>query len=91
MWKKAGEEGHIRSPARRDATAELIKDGYVSATACRTLLRGRKRDERDLAAIDAGESQPNQVIADPGFALTQSNLAEREMDIGGCVLLSGAS
>ena len=41
-----------------------------------------------LAAIEAGEAQPNQVIQDPGFALTSDNLGEREMDMWGCVLLS---
>jgi inositol transport system substrate-binding protein len=32
--------------------------------------------------------QANEVIKDPGFALTQANLAEREKDMWGCVLLS---
>jgi len=41
-----------------------------------------------LAAIEAGNAQPNEVIADPGFALTSANLAEREMDMWGCVLLA---
>jgi inositol transport system substrate-binding protein len=41
-----------------------------------------------LKAVEAGNAQPNEVIPDPGFALTQANLAEREMDMWGCVLLS---
>ena len=41
-----------------------------------------------LKAIDEGEYAPNQVIEDPGFALTSANIGEREMDMWGCVLLS---
>lgn len=41
-----------------------------------------------LAAIDAGNAQPNEVIMDAGFALTSANLADREMDMWGRVLLS---
>ena len=41
-----------------------------------------------LAAIEAEEAQPNEVIEDPGFALTSANIGAREMDMWGCVLLS---
>ena len=41
-----------------------------------------------LEAIEAEEAQPNEVIEDPGFALTADNLGGREMDMWGCVLLS---
>ena len=44
-----------------------------------------------LAAIEAGEAQPNQVIEDPGFALTSDNIGEREMDMWGCILLAQKS
>ena len=36
----------------------------------------------------AGDTQPDEWIADPGFALTAGNLAEREMDMWGCILLA---
>ena len=41
-----------------------------------------------LAAIEAGEAQPNKVVEDPGFALTQANLGSDEMKMWGCVLLA---
>jgi hypothetical protein len=41
-----------------------------------------------MKAVEAQETQPNQVIEDPGFALTSGNIGEREMDMWGCVLLS---
>jgi ABC-type sugar transport system substrate-binding protein len=91
MWKKAGEEGHIPlAGLDGDATAcQLIKDGYVSATGVQDLyFEAESALNAILAAIEAGDAQPNEVIADPGFALTQANLAEREMDMWGCVLLA---
>ncbi len=91
MWKKAGEEGHIPlAGLDGDATAcKLIKEGYVSATGVQDLyFEAESALNAILAAVDAGEAQPNQVIPDPGFALTQANLGTREMDMWGCVLLS---
>ena len=44
-----------------------------------------------LATIEAGEAQPDQVIEDPGFALTSDNIGEREMDMWGCILLAQKS
>ena len=91
LWKKAGEDGHVwMAGLDGDATAcQLIKDGFVDATGVQDLyFEAEQSLNAILAAIDAGEAQPNQVIADPGFALTTDNLGEREMDMWGCVLLS---
>jgi ABC-type sugar transport system substrate-binding protein len=91
LWKKAGEEGHVwMAGLDGDATAcQLIKDGFVDATGVQDLyFEAEQSLAAILAAIEAGEAQPNQVIEDPGFALTTDNLAEREMDMWGCVLLS---
>jgi ABC-type sugar transport system substrate-binding protein len=73
-----------------DATAcKLIKDGFVDATGVQDLyFEAESAMNAILAAIEAGDAQPNEVIPDPGFALTGGNLAEREMDMWGCVLLS---
>ena len=91
MWKKTGEDGHVwMAGLDGDATAcQLIKDGFVDATGVQDLyFEADQSLTAILAAIDAGEAQPNQVIQDPGFALTTDNLGEREMDMWGCVLLS---
>ncbi|WP_108663301.1 sugar ABC transporter substrate-binding protein [Acuticoccus kandeliae] len=91
MWKKSGEEGHILlGGLDGDATAcQLIKDGYVDATGVQDLyFEADQSLKAILSAIDSGEYTPNQVIEDPGFALTSANLGEREMDMWGCVLLS---
>ncbi len=91
MWKKSGEEGHVlMAGLDGDATAcQLIKDGYVDATGVQDLyFEAESALGAILAAMEAGESQPNEVIPDPGFALTSANLGEREMDMWGCVLLS---
>ncbi|WP_246849514.1 sugar ABC transporter substrate-binding protein [Rubellimicrobium arenae] len=91
MWKPRGEDGHVLlAGLDGDATAcKLIKDGLVDATGVQDLyFEAQSAMDAILASIDAGEAQPNQVIEDPGFALTADNLGEREMDMWGCVLLS---
>lgn len=91
MWKPRGEEGHvIMGGLDGDATAcKLIKEGYVDATGVQDLyFEAEQALNAILAAIEAGEYQPNEVIEDPGFALTYENMDEREMDTWGCVLLS---
>jgi len=91
MWKKAGEEGHVPlAGLDGDATAcKLIKEGYVSATGVQDLyFEAESALTAILKAIEDKNAQPNEVIKDPGFALTQANLATREMDMWGCVLLS---
>ena len=37
-------------------------------------------------AIESGDTQPDEVITDPGFALTQANLEEKRMDMWGNAL-----
>ena len=91
MWTPRGEEGHVlMAGLDGDATAcQLIKDGYVDATGVQDLyFEAESALNAILAAVEAGEAQPNEVIEDPGFALTADNLGEREMDMWGCVLLS---
>jgi inositol transport system substrate-binding protein len=91
MWAPRGEDGHVlMAGLDGDATAcQLIKDGYVDATGVQDLyFEAESAMTAILAAVEAGETQPNQVIEDPGFALTADNIGEREMDMWGCVLLS---
>ena len=91
MWVPAGEEGHVwMAGLDGDATAcQLIKDGLVDATGVQDLyFEADAAMEAILAAVEEGEAQPNEVIEDPGFALTTENIGEREMDMWGCVLLS---
>ncbi len=91
MWVPRGEDGHIMMAGLDgDATAcQLIKDGYVDATGVQDLyFEAESAMNAILAAIEAGDAQPNDVIEDPGFALTAGNIGEREMDMWGCVLLS---
>ena len=91
MWAKRGEPGHLlMAGLDGDATAcHLIKDGYVDGTGVQDLyFEAEAAMKGILAAIDAGNAQPNEVIMDAGFALTSANLADREMDMWGCVLLS---
>jgi ABC-type sugar transport system substrate-binding protein len=91
MWKPRGEDGHVwMAGLDGDATAcKLIKEGYVDATGVQDLyFEAEAALNAILAAIEAGNTDPNEVIQDPGFALTADNLGEREMDMWGCVLLA---
>ena len=94
MWKPTGEDGHVwMAGLDGDVTAcQLIKDGFVDATGVQDLcFEAEQAMSAILAAIEAGEAQPNQVIEDPGFAFTSDNIGEREMDMWGCILLAQKS
>lgn len=91
MWVPAGQQGHvIMGGLDGDATAcQLIKEGYVDSTGVQDLFfEAQASLDAILAAIAAEEAQPNQVVEDPGFALTAGNIDWQEMDMWGCVLLA---
>ena len=87
-WKKTGEAGHvILGGLDGDQLAcRLMREGYVDATGVQDLFF-----EADvildslLVAMEEGRT-PSARIEDPGFALTQANLAERADDMWGCRL-----
>ena len=92
MWKKRGEEGHVlMAGLDGDKTAcQLIKEGFVDATGVQDLFfEADSAMKAILAAIEAKEAQPNKIVPDPGFALTQANLGTDEMRMWGCKLLAG--
>ena len=69
-----------------------IKDGFVDSTGVQDLyFEAQTMLDALLAAVANGETQPDQWLDDPGFALTAGNLAEREMDMWGCILLADPS
>ena len=79
LWKKTGEDGHVwMAGLDGDATAcQLIKEGFIDATGVQDLyFEADQSLKAILAAIDAGEAQPDQLIEDPGFALTTDNLGD---------------
>ncbi len=85
-WQKVGHEDHvIMGGLDGDKSAGiLIDEGWIDGTGVQDLYY-----EADtilaalLDAILAGETEPNEWLADPGFALTQGNLAERHDDMWG--------
>lgn len=90
-WKKMGEPGHvILGGLDGDALAcKLMKEGYVDATGVQDLYYEAKLTlDAILKAIADKEGKPNQMLPDPGFALTQLNIGTREMDMWGCKLFA---
>ena len=70
MWKKAGEDGHVwMAGLDGDASAcQLIKDGYVDATGVQDVyFEAEQSLTAILAAIEAGEAQPNAGDRGPGL------------------------
>jgi inositol transport system substrate-binding protein len=89
MWVPRGQAGHvILGGLDGDATAcKLIDEGYVDATGVQNLfLEAELTLTGILDAIAAGETQPNEVLLDPGFALTSGNIQFQRNDMWGCVL-----
>lgn len=85
-WQKIGDENHIiLGGLDGDATAgKLIDEGYVDGTGVQDLFF--ETEEALKAIVEAaqnGETDPDEVIKDPGFALTQGNLEEKRMDMWG--------
>jgi len=89
MWVPRGQQGHvILGGLDGDATAcMLIDEGYVDATGVQDLfLEAELTLDAILTAIEEGNYQPNEVLPDPGFALTAANIQYQRDDMWGCVL-----
>ena len=91
-WKKVGEDGHvIMGGLDGDKTAcGLLKDGWIESTGVQDLyFEADSLMQAVLASVAINETNPDKWIPDPGFALTQGNLATRENDMWGCKLYNG--
>lgn len=89
LWNKVGDDKHIILGAvDGDAGAgKLMDEGYVDATAVQDVYFETGACITALVkAVKAGEKQPNERIIDPGFALTQQNMADRHDDMWGNVV-----
>jgi inositol transport system substrate-binding protein len=89
-WVPRGDANHvIMGGLDGDATAcQLIDQGFVDATGVQNLfLEAELTMNRLLQAIADGETQPNEVLIDPGFALTAASIQFDRSDMWGCVLL----
>jgi len=89
-WVPRGDANHvIMGGLDGDATAcQLIDQGFVDATGVQDLfLEAELTMDRLLEAIANGETQPNEVLLDPGFALSAANIQFDRSDMWGCVLL----
>jgi ribose transport system substrate-binding protein len=66
-----------------------IRDGYVDSTGVQNLyFEAQVMLDALLQAVADGNTQPDEWIPDPGFALTAGNFAEKAMDMWGCKLLA---
>ena len=92
-WKPIGDADHvILGGLDGDSTAyRLMQEGYVDATGVQDLFfEADAIMDALLEAIEKGRTRPEKWIQDPGFALTQENMAERQMDMWGCRILKEA-
>ena len=92
-WKPIGDPRHvILGGLDGDSTAyKLMKEGYVDATGVQDLFFEADAIINALmSAIKRGETTPSQWIVDPGFTLTQENMARRAKDMWGYRILEAA-
>lgn len=85
-WKKIGEAGHvIMGGLDGDSGAgKLLDDKFIDATGVQDLyFEASSILDNLLAAISSGDKTPDKWVPDPGFALTQANMAEKRMDMWG--------
>ena len=93
-WKKAGEEGHVILGGLDgdDGACRLIREGYVNSTGVQDVyLEAKLALDGILGAIASGETQPNSIELDPGFALSQENYDEMGANTWGCQVLDAAA
>lgn len=86
-WKKIGDKDHvILGGLDGDAGAcQLIKDDYLDATGVQNLyFEADSAVNALLKAASAGKWNADQMIADPGFALTKGNFAAKSKETWGC-------
>lgn len=89
-WQKVGHADHvILGGLDGDMTAcELLREGYLDSTGVQNLFAEAEMTlDALLAAIESGETHPDEWLLDAGFALTGGNLDERDQEMWGCVLL----
>ncbi|MEO6015437.1 MAG: sugar ABC transporter substrate-binding protein [Devosia sp.] len=92
-WKTSSEDGHVILGGLDgdDGACKLIQDGYVDSTGVQDVyLEAQLALTGILDAIKAGDTQPNAVKLDPGFALSQANFAEKGPTTWGCQVLAAA-
>lgn len=85
-WTKIGDKNHVILGGLDgdSAAGKLIDDGFIDGTGVQDLyFEAEAIMNSILEAIEKGEKTPEKWIDDPGFALTQGNLAERRMDMWG--------
>ncbi len=88
-WQKTGHEDHVLlGGLDGDKTAcELLHQGYLDATGVQDVFAEAEMIlDALMKAIENGNETPNEWLYDEGFALTQANLEERDMDMWGCIL-----
>jgi len=88
-WKPIGDPDHIILGAvDGDAGAgKLMDDGFVDATAVQDVyFEADAAMNAIIKAVESGEKQPDEVIKDPGFALTQENMTEMHDKMWGNIL-----
>jgi inositol transport system substrate-binding protein len=89
-WQKSGSPDHvILGGVDGDKTAcRLIREGYLDATGVQDLyVEAALVLDAVTEAVKAGAKTPEKWMEDPGFALTQGNIATKGDDAWGCKLL----
>ena len=90
-WKKVGEPGHVvLGGFDGDATAyTLMAEGYVDATGVQDVFWEARQALQVILDARDGKTPPAR-IDDPGFAITQDNLAELTPRMWGADMARGA-
>ncbi len=82
--------GGISCSKRGDAQSQMTVCFAFQDLETEFGVAGHRAIAQTLKAIESGEKTPGKWMDDPGFALTQANMAERSMDMWGFQLFAGA-
>ena len=93
-WQPIGDPNHIILGAvdGDSGAGKLMDDGFVDATAVQDVyFEANAAMNAIIKAVESGVTQPDEVIKDPGFALTQGNMAEMHDKMWGNILRAAKS
>ena len=81
---------YVPDPSQLTDALSFLDSGIVDSTGVQDLyFEASSLLAASMKSVGEGETQPDAWIDDPGFALTQGNMAERELDMWGCKLFHG--
>lgn len=86
-WKKHGEQGHVLFAGfdGDEGAYQRLADGYLDVDGVQNIFYEVDLTFKALEDMWAGQ-KPEKLLLDPGFVITQENLAQKQQDMWGYIV-----